>query len=205
MKNRRIAIFLCVAILAVVAFAGTKLSGRSTAANSGPKFTLPTPVSADSKDKSADAGVPKHIAYGLFFGEMMALKKKAAERERQGIKSDAMRDFHKLRAKLSDYESQVLDHVAAECNDKVVKLNDQARVIINRERARHPQGRLRDGESLPIAPQALAELEDHRQQTLLGAREQLKTILGQKDFDRIDTFIQQDIEARTKGSSRPRQ
>ena len=204
MKNRRIAIFLCVAILAVVAFAGTKLSGRSTAANSGSKFTLPTPVSADSKDKSADDGVPKHIAYGLFFGEMMVLKKKAAERERQGIKSDAMRDFHKLRAKLSDYESQVLDQVAAECNDKVVKLNDQARAIINRERARHPQGRLRDGESLPIPPQALAELEDHRKETLLGAREQLKTILGQKDFDRIDAFIQQDIEARTKGSSRTR-
>ncbi|HEV8430304.1 MAG TPA: hypothetical protein VGQ41_20540 [Pyrinomonadaceae bacterium] len=200
MKNRRIAVLLGVAMLAGLGLAGTKLGGRSTAANSVSQ--PPLAVNADSKEST---GVPKHIAYGLFFGEMIALKKKATEREKQGIKSDGMRDFHKVRGKLSDYESQVLDQVASECNDKVVKINDQARATINRERARHPHGRLKDGEPLPLPPAALLQLEEQRKQTLLEAREQLRTILGQKDFDRIDNFIQQDIEARTKGSSRIRQ
>jgi hypothetical protein len=41
------------------------------------------------KDKSVQeqSDVPKHIAYGLFFGEMMVLQKKAQEREQQGIEA----------------------------------------------------------------------------------------------------------------------
>ena len=201
MKKQRIAVPLAVAFVMSGALMGMKFNGRSTAANSVPT----APVNSEPKDKSSQAGVPKHIAYGLFFGEMMALKKKAAEREKQGITGDAMRDFHKVRGKFSDYESAVLDQVASECNDKVVKLNDQARTIINRERARHPHGKLKEGEALPIVPIDLSRLEEKRKQTLLDAREQLRTILGQKDFDRIDTFIQQDIESRTKGSSRTKQ
>lgn len=202
MKNRRMAVLLGIAILAGAALAGTKHGWRSTAANS---IAVATPKGADSEDKSPQGGVPKHIAYGLFLGEMMALKKKALERERKGMKSGAMRDFHKVRAKLRAYESQVLEQIASECNDHVVKLNDQARTIINRERARHPQGRLKEGEALPTPPAELFELEERRKQTLLQAREQLRTRLDQKDFDRIDAFIQQDVEARAKGSSRPRQ
>ena len=107
MKNKRMAIFLSVAILAGVAFAGTKLSERSTAANSVPKFTLPTPVSADSNQRPAETGVPKHIAYGLFFGEMMALKKKAVERQKQGMKrAKRCATFTNCELKVSDHESR---------------------------------------------------------------------------------------------------
>jgi hypothetical protein len=201
MKNRRVAVLLVIGMLAGLALAGTKFGRRSTAANSVPKPALPT----GPANSTTQAGVPKHIAYGLFFGEMLALKKKAAEREKQGIKSDAMRDFHKLRGKLNDYESQVLNEIATECNEKVVKINGQARAMINRERARHPHGRLKEGESLPLVPAELMQMEEQRKQTLLEARERLRTILGQKDFDRVDNFIQQDIEARTKGSSRQKQ
>jgi hypothetical protein len=201
MKNRKIALLVGVAIVMAVALAGTRLSFHSSAAKSAPNSTSSgSGISENKVDHSQ--GVPKHVAYGLFFGEMMALKKKAAEREKQGIKAEAMRNFHKSRAKLSDHESQVLDAVASDCNDKVVKLNDQARTIINRERARHPNGKLKDGEALPTPPADLLQLEDRRTQTLLDARERLRSMLGQKAFDRIDTFIQHDIEARTKGSPR---
>ena len=204
MKNSRIAILLGVSVLVALAFLGTKLSGRSTAANSLQKPNSPTPVNGNKPDQG-QAGVPKHIAYGLFFGEMLALKKKALERERQGIKSEAMRDFHKKRANLDAYQAQALDQVASECNDKVIKLNDQARRIINSERARHPQGRLKEGEQLPTPPPELLQLEEKRKQTLLESRERLRMLLGQKDFNRLDNFIQQDVEARTKGSPPRRQ
>lgn len=201
MKNRRLAVLVVVSILVGVALAGPRLAGRSTAANFMPQPSW-TNAAANSTDKPAPAAIPKHIAYGLFFGEMLALKKKAADREKQGIKSDDMRDFHKVRGKLSDSESQVLEQIAAECNDKVLKINDRARATINSERARHPHGRLKEGEPLPPPPAALSELEEQRKQTLLDAREKLRTTLGQKAFDRIDNYIQQDMEARARGSAR---
>lgn len=204
MKNRKIAFLLSFAIVTAVALAGTRLSFHATVAQSSPNSTPSVSGVSENRLDQSQASVPKHVAYGLFFGEMIALKKKAAEREKQGITGEAMRNFHKVRAKLSDRESQVLDQVAAECNDKVVKLNDQARTLINRERARHPNGKLKDGEALPTPPADLVQLEDRRKQTLLDARERLRMILGQKTFDRIDTFIQHDIEARTKGSPRTR-
>ena len=114
-----------------------------------------------------------------------------------------MRDFHKLRAEGQRSRIQVLDQVASECNDKVVKINDQARVIINKRKGASPTRRLKEGEPLPVPPPELLQLEDLRKQTLFEAREQLRSLLGQKAFDRIDTSIQNDIEARTKGSSRP--
>ena len=202
MKNRKTVLLLGVAIVMAVVFAGTRLSFYSTAAKSAPNSTTSLSAASETSLGQSQGSVPKHVAYGLFFGEMMAFKKKAAERERQGIKSEAMRNFHKSRGALTDYESQVLDQVAAACNEKVVGLNDQARAIINRERARHPHGKLKDGEALPPPPSVLTQLEDRRTQTLLDAREQLRVVLGQKDFDRIDAFIQRHVEARTKGSSR---
>ena len=198
MKNRIAAILLVVSVLGAVWLVGSRVGGKSTAAS---LVTAP----AGAQPLPSNTSVPKHIAYGLFFGEMMALKKKAVERQKQGMKNEAMRDFHKLRLKVSDHEGQVLEQVASECNDKVVKINDQARVIINKERARHPHGRLKEGEPLPVPPPELLQLEDQRTQTLLDARDQLRNLLGQKAFDRIDTAIQNDIEARSQGSSRRRQ
>jgi hypothetical protein len=204
MRNRRLVVLLVLSMLTGLAVVGTRLGERSSAATSVIRPTLPITIS-DSRDVPAQAGVPTHIAYGLFFGEMLAVKNKAAEREKQGIKSDAMREFHKSRAKLSDYEAIVLDQVASECNEKVIKLNDQARATINRERARHPHGRLKEGESLPMPPATLLQLEEQRKETLLNARERLRTMLGQPDFDRIDNFIQEDIEARVKSTYRIKQ
>ena len=173
----------------------------------------PVPETADRSHSSSQAmlapssqrpapenvAVPQHVAYGLFFGEMMALRKKAEEMERVGKPAAALRDFDKIRAQLSDTQSQALDKIAADCNDKVVKLNDLARAIIDRERARHPHGKLKEGEQLPLPPKGLKVLEEQRKDTILEARDQLRSAFGEKEFKRFDDFVQQDIAARTKG------
>lgn len=131
---------------------------------------------------------------------MMAVKKKAEEMERVGRPAGALRNFHKTRAQLNDAQSQALDQIALDCNALVIKLNDQAKRIIDRERARHPQGKLNEGESLPLPPKELKDLDEQRKKTLLDARERLRTALGEKEIKRFDDFLQEDIETRTKGS-----
>jgi hypothetical protein len=80
-----------------IVLAGTKPGGRSTAANSAPSDRLA--VNPDSKDKST--GVPKHITSGLFFGEIMALKKKVSERERQGASRASQYGWNSHKTSLS--------------------------------------------------------------------------------------------------------
>jgi hypothetical protein len=131
---------------------------------------------------------------------MLALKQKAEERERQGLDGSGLRSFHKKRAGLNEEQSRKLDLIAVDTNDKVVRINDRAKRIIDRERARHPHGKMRDGESLPVPPQALRDLEQERTNTLLQSREQVRSAFGEREFKRFDDFIQQDIDSRTKGS-----
>ena len=212
MKTGRIATLVGVVALAVavVAAARNEVTVKSAVGDPNPKPTAVVLKSSSAESNTAlggnsaqkDSGVPKHIVYGLFFGEMLALKKKAEERERQHIESSGLRSFHKERANLNEYQAQSLDLIAVEFNDKVIKINDKAKRIIDRERARHPQGRLKDGEPLPLAPQALTDLEQERKETLLQARERIRSAFGETEFKRFDDFIQQDIEVRTKASSR---
>lgn len=207
MKSRKIAMLICAVALAVagVAAARHEVSVKSAVADPAPK-----PIALASASNPAllsnsvqkDSEVPKHVVYGLFFGEMLALKKKAEERERKGLESSALRDFSKKRANLNDDQALKLDSIAVDFNDRVVKINDKAKRIIDRERARHPHGKLNDGEALPIPPQALKDLEQERKETLLQAREQVRSAFGENEFKRFDDFIQQDIDARTKGTSK---
>ena len=190
-----------------VGLAAPKLGGSSTAANSAPQPISSTPVGAETKDKSTkgEEGLPKHIAYPLFFGEMMVLKKKASERERQVTR--AMRcaifiSYAQISALMNRRcWSTLLLSAMTRLSNSTIK---RERLLTAKERG-IPQGRLKEGEALPVPPAELFQLEEQRKQTLLEAREQLRTRLDQKDFDRIDGFIQQDIEARTKGSSRRKQ
>ena len=150
----------------------------------------------------SNADIPKHVAYGLFFGEMAAFKKKAEENERQGLDGSSFRGHHKQRAGLNDQQAQVLDSIANDCNQAVITLNERARKIINKDRARHPHGRLNEGEPLPLPPDELRTLEDQRTATVLEAREKLRQAFGEKEFRRFDDFVQQDIASRTKAIPR---
>lgn len=156
-----------------------------------------TDAKAEKPEKETSA-VPTHVAYGLFFGEMLALKKKADEMERTGRPAAALRDYDKERASLSREQSETLDLIARDCNDKVIRINEEAKRIIDRERARHPHGKLNEGEQVPLPPKSLAVLEEQRENTILEAREQLRTVFGEKEFQRFDDFVHKDIAARTK-------
>jgi hypothetical protein len=198
MKKRQIVILTTIlAILAAGVLAGT----RQLAPVQPAVDRLAAPAITEAKVGKPEKGsseVPTHVTYGLFFGEMLALKKKADEMERSGRPAAALRDYDKRRAGLSDEQSLSLDQIAHDCNDKVIRINEEAKRIIDRERARHPHGKLNDGEQVPLPPKSLGVLEEQREKTILEAREQLRTVFGEKEFQRFDDFIHKDIAARTK-------
>jgi predicted transglutaminase-like cysteine proteinase len=198
MKKTKIAILTTVvAVLAAGVLAASRQPATlPPAAESA--ATLLTPAATVEIHDQEKADIPTHVAYGLFFGEMLALRKKADEMERNGRPAAALRDYDKKRANLSDEQSNALNQIALNCNDKVIKINDEAKRIIDRERARHPHGKLREGEQPALPPESLAVLEEKRKNTLLDARQQLHTALGDQEFKRFDDFVHKDIAARTK-------
>lgn len=201
MKTRHKATLICALGLAIgaVAFGWQRVTGKSSITKSAVQAT---PQNSATNSAPQNADIPKHVAYGLFFGEMAAFKKKAEENERQGLDGSSLRRHHKLRAGLNDQQAQILDSIANDCNEAVIGLNERARKIINKDRARHPHGRLNEGEPLPLPPDELRTLEDQRTTTVLGAREKLRQAFGEKEFRRFDDFVQQDIASRTKAIPR---
>jgi hypothetical protein len=198
MQKRQIVILITIfALLAAGVLAASRQPKLAQHA-ANPSAPQAITVATVEKSERETSEVPTHVAYGLFFGEMLALQRKAEEMELSGRPAAALRDYDKKRASLSDEQSNALDLIARDCNDKVLRINYEAKRIIDRERARHPHGKLNDGEQLPLAPESLKVLEAQRKNTLLDAREQLRTVLGEKEFQRFDDFVHKDIAARTK-------
>lgn len=195
MKTRQLLTLTCVAVVAsAIAIGWHRVAGKSTEAYAAEKEAPIAPKDSPVQQ----TGVPKHIAYGLFFGEMLAFKKKAEERERSGLDGSWFRKHHEESVALNERQRKALELIAADCNATVLGINDKARRIINRDRARHPHGKLREGKTLPIPPPELKYLEEERTATILEAREKLRSAFGEEEFRRLDDFIQEDIASRVK-------
>src|SRR5258708_7277355 len=154
-------------------------------------------VSADPSAQQATA-IPKHVIYGLLFHEITALDKKAAELERQGKDSSFLRNYHRNKAGLNDAQSKALNEIAPDFQSELDKLDQQARAVIDRDRALHPGGKLSKGEALPPPPKQLKHLELKRVSAIQNALGRLQAQFGAAEFQRFDDFQHQDVGNRTK-------
>ncbi len=139
------------------------------------------------------ADVPKHIVYSILFREMAFYKQKAAEKEQKGEDAMALRKHHKEKLKLTDEQFAALDRLAAESDRETAKLDGRAKKIIGDARATHPNGKLKDGEQLPLPPAELKSLQEQRNNVILQTREQLRAAFGEAEFQHFDEFLQADI------------
>jgi hypothetical protein len=133
----------------------------------------PTPESQD---------VPQYVVYGQVF------------RHIQGRDGAQFRGLYKQMAKLDDREAALLDQIAAETNGEIEKLNARAMKIIGDIRAKHPDGKLAPGEQPPAPPAELAELSAQRRDLILQARERLRSVFGEGEFQRFDKFVQEHLK-----------
>lgn len=161
--------------------------------------TPPTPAQSNplegqlSRQPEA-ADVPEHVVYGQMFRHIKELHKKANDEERQGRDGAHFRKLYKQMARLDDRQAESLDQVAAETNAEVEKLNRRAMKLIGDLRAKHPEGKLAPGEQPPAPPAELAELSAARLARLTEARERLRTLFGEQEFQRFSEFVRQRIK-----------
>jgi hypothetical protein len=141
---------------------------------------------------------PEHVIYGLLFREVAAFKKAARDKESKGQDGSVLRKHHKEHLNLSDDEDAALARIAEETDADVRKTDKEARKLIDKERARHPDGKLKEGEALPAPPEALGTLQQKREARVLKGRDDLRAAVGEAEFKRLDEFIRRDITGKMK-------
>lgn len=165
---------------------------EDTAAASRP--AQPNQQAPNASSQPQDQNVPQDVVYDQMFRHIKELKKKADEEDRQGKDGSHFRTLYKRLAKLEEHQSKILDQVADDVTREVEKLNKQAMKIISEIRARHPEGKLAQGELPPTPPAELKMLSDERRNLNLNARERLRGAFGEEAFQKFDEFVQQRIK-----------
>jgi hypothetical protein len=215
MNKKRLVVILLLVAFAVSAFAigrtiAQKPASRGQVDVSSPSGLKPKPGDLDRTTPPEPAQtnplagqprptpesqeVPQYVVYGQVFRHIKELHRKADEEERQGRDGAQFRGLYKQMAKLDDREAALLDQVAAETNGEIEKLNARAMKIIGDLRAQHPDGKLAPGEQPPAPPAELAELSAQRRDLILQARERLRSVFGEGEFQRFDKFVQEHLK-----------
>jgi len=206
-----------VAIISVVVFATCALAiGNSIAQKADPQGQISVSSPSGLKEKPADLerttppgpaqsnprgdassqpqesqDIPQYVIYSQVFRHIKELDKKADDEERQGRNGEQFRKLYKQMASLNDLQTSQLDQIAAETNDAIEKLNVRAMQIIKEVRAKHPDGKLAQGELPPAPPAELGQLSAQRRDVILQARERMRSVFGEGEFQRFDKFLQE--------------
>lgn len=143
--------------------------------------------------------IPDDIAYGQVFRHIEELNRKANEDEQgKGKDGSQLRNLYKNMAKLDERQARTLDMVAQKTNQELKRLDQQARQIIERIRAKAPNGRLAKGQAPPVPPPLLTELNDKRKNLILQAITELRANLGEQSFAKFHQFVEQNVKTGIK-------
>jgi hypothetical protein len=159
---------------------------------------IQTQANAEAKGQPPASPVPQYIIYRQLFRHVVELKKKAEEEERNGRDGAVLRSLYKRNAKLNDAEATILEQIAEESDAQIAEFDGRAKKIIDEARAQHRGGELQPGETLPPPPPELGILQEQRNTAVLQARDRLRAIFGEEEFDRFDKFVQRDVAPKIK-------
>src|ERR1044072_1870598 len=208
MNKKRLVVIILVAVFATGALALAQKSDSqgqiSVSSPSGLKtkpadLERPTPPGPAQSNPRGDVSsqsqeshdIPQYVVYSQVFRHIKELHKKADDEERQGRNGEQFRKLYKEMASLDDVQTSQLDQIASETNDEIEKLNARAMQIIKEVRAKHPDGKLAQGELPPAPPAELGELSAKRRDVILQARERIRSVFGEGEFQRFDKFLQE--------------
>jgi hypothetical protein len=155
---------------------------------------------------SQDGEIPQFAVYRQLFRHFVFLKEKAAEKEGRGEDGSSLRSFYKRKANFDEKQALALDQVATETDAAVTKLDEKAKKIIDKIRAKYSEGKLPKGEQPPPLPEELKVMQKQRTELILHGRDRLRESLGEQEFQRFDEYVQQNIASRMKpvNFNRPR-
>jgi hypothetical protein len=216
MNKRKLIVTLCAIAIATTALAlgsssiAQQSDKQDKATVSSPSGLKPKPKDEDiaAASRSAqpnqqaqnaasqprDENIPQDVIYDQMFRHIKELNKKADEEDGQGKDGSHFRTLYKRMAKLEEHQAKLLDKISADVDREVEKLNKRALKVIKDHRARHPEGKLAQGELPPAPPEELKLLSDKRRDQIMQARERLREGLGEEAFQKFDEFVQQRIK-----------
>lgn len=157
-------------------------------------FVRRTPRAAQSSQGQARE-IPLHVMYKHLFHHVIALKRKAAEVEKEGRDSKQFKTHFTRRANLSPEQGRLLEQVAVDWDQDAQLIMARAKSIIEVYKAKYPGGQVPHGQTPGQPPAELKHLSEERDALTLRARDRLRTLLGEFEFNRFDNFVKTKIAA----------
>jgi hypothetical protein len=142
--------------------------------------------------------IPDEIAYGQVFRQLEELNKKADQEQQNNRDGMKFRNLYKEMAGLSEKQARDLDRIATQTNGQLRGLDQRAKQIINRIRAKVPGGRLQPGQAPPMPPPELEQLSEQRKALILQSVGELRNNFGEAEFARFADFVNRKVKAGIK-------
>jgi len=169
--------------------------GPSAAANS---TTGPTPATSPVED---------YVVYRFFFEHLENLDKGADYFEAEGKDGSEFRSYEQKAANLTELEGQVMKQVAFDCNRAVEQVMAKQKAMIDALRAQYPHTpiyKIPAVYHVPLPPE-LAEFDQQKKQIINDHINQLKSLIGDASFQKLDAYVKKRFHPRVvgKGESFP--
>jgi hypothetical protein len=131
--------------------------------------------------------LPEHLPYEFLFRRIQFLTEK---------KMPAARLSALLQEELGINAAQAerLERAALLCLEDVKRQDARAKVVIERIRARYPNGVIRQGQELPDDSPELKVMQQERNAMFLRARSSLQADFGDESFKRFDEKVRNKVD-----------
>lgn len=155
---------------------------------SGPAESMSQEISYPPEVIQRQQHVPESVIYGILLHQAVAFKDKADELDRSGGNGSAYRHHMEAKFGLTPQELNYLDQVAIEYRDKVRGPERDLKNSIARFQVLN--GNLQRGWKVLPPPAEAENLLAKRDAMILQARKEFHTLVGDKEFARIDALVQ---------------
>ncbi len=173
MKRKLTLITLCILAIASCVLVFTRQSPTSA------KVTNQIVVARPNSPRP-----PEHVAYLFLFRSTAQFRKRAVEAGRP----KAINPMLQKEAALNAVQTRKLDEITDDTLWEVEQQDAKARVVIQKFRAKYPNGIVPRGQKLPEPPPELQTMQEERNAIILRGRDRLRLALGEQEFSRFHEF-----------------
>jgi hypothetical protein len=143
--------------------------------------------------KAAVEPLPEAVKYWVVFRHLSTLEAKAAAAEKRGGDGTPYRSLFRTSAKLTEAQAARLSSVAADCVARVEEKDREALTVLRAARAAAARQAKAKGGIPPGPPAELQRLQRERDELIEQAREDLHRALGDQEFSRFQSFVDEKI------------
>jgi hypothetical protein len=173
--------------------------GNHSIANALSGSPTPTPAPRFYTDV---APMPEEVMYHTLSMQIKSLKEKDAEFRSQGETTGFRESFYKAKLKLAEGQFAAIENAYAEYEARTQPLDARAKQVIDKYRAKYPNGQLKriepsgdaskmqpGYEKPPPAPAELGDLQKKKDEAARGMKDSIRNALGQDTFAEFESAL----------------